>query len=153
MTTTDMPDVVATLQPVLQAGEVRAVLIANGLAPQGFDGDPIAQIVEAGRLLSLERQWGAWGRRYRTELAKDVDAEGVRCFGAEAWPNARAAYVPTIERGTADELATLRDHLRDEAAKRLKGGRLSRDDASDGTPPRTTSNNGRPRVPAAAYRS
>lgn len=135
-------------------GDVRRALISSGLAQEGFDGDPIAQLTEAGRQLTLERAWGAWGRRYRTELAKEVDAEGVRCFGAEAWPTARVAYVPTIERGTADELVALRDHLRAEAAKRLRGGRISRDDATDGTPNgQPKPNNGRPRVPAAAYRS
>lgn len=134
--------------------EVRAALVDSGLAPDGFDGDPLGRLRELGQELQLERAWGGWGRRYRQELCTDIESEGVRAFGAETWSASRGAYVPIIERGTADDLLELRKHFRDQAAQRLRGGRLTQEEHAE-QPTRTehaASANPR-RVPSYAYRS
>lgn len=135
--------------------EVRSALLAAHLAPDGFAGDPLVRVAELGRELEAERLWGGWGRRYREELCAELESEGVRAFGAETWSASRAAYLPILERGSADDLLALRTHFREQATARLRGGRLSQDDAE---PPATTRSedtaSANPRkVPAYAYRS
>jgi hypothetical protein len=142
------PALSGAVQPVWHA-EVRAVLVGAGLAPDGFDGDPLAQLRESGRALQLERAWGAWGRRYRAELCVEVEREGVRAFGAEAWATAKPAYESQLQRGTVDELIALKTHFQGEAERRLRGGRLTRDDPERPAPNKTN----KPAIPAAAFRS
>lgn len=136
--------------------DVNRALIASGLAPEDFSGDPLVRLHELGREWDIEHRWAGWGRRYREELCNDVEGEGVRAFGGDGWTSARDAYVPILERGSADDLLALRDHFRKQAAERLRGGRLTTEE-SDGKEPQTgqghaASANPR-RVPAWAYRS
>ncbi|HEY1292954.1 MAG TPA: hypothetical protein VGJ60_07745 [Chloroflexota bacterium] len=143
----------AAVVPIWHA-EVRGALIESQLAPDGFDGDPLTRLRELGRELEVERTWGGWGRRYREELCRDIEAEGVRAFGAETWSSSRAAYVPIIERGTADDLLALRKHFQEQAAQRLRGGRVTRDDDPSATPRSEDIASANPRkVPSYAYRS
>ena len=133
--------------------DLRAALFASELVPDGFDGDPVEKLREIGNELKLERAWGGWGRRYRQELCADIESEGVRAFGADVWDTARAAYLPNIQRGSADELLDLRKHFRDLAAKRLQGGRLTEElDPKANQTEHVAPANPR-RVPSYAYRS
>lgn len=132
---------------------VRQVLVQARLVPEDFSGDPLMHLLQLGRDWDIERRWGAWGRRYREELCKDVEAEGVRAFESDGWTAARAAYVPIIERGSADDLLALRDHFRQQAAQRLRGGRLTTEE-SDAKKDQGHAASANPRrVPAYAFRS
>jgi hypothetical protein len=146
------PPVVTEVTPVARVAEVEldpvltrmlATMTEAGLLSDQVEGtvvtvDVFARIREVGVEFKREKAWAAWGRRYREELQADVRREGVRAFGGSGWNE--AAYAPTINGGTPDDLNALRDHLRSIGDERLRGGRATHDEPDGNQPPKPAVN-------------